>query len=368
MEELIIQEYKNGASSIKISKKYKISKSKVLKILKNRNVEIRTNKNILTKEQENKIIDLYTKNIDIETIKNEINVSKKDIYNTLTKFSVKRKTRNKISEKEKINICNDFLAGLKIIDILKKYNIKKDCTVYTILKKNGIQIKKVPHNKIDENTKNKIIQEYIDGLNICEIHEKYGFGTTTVARWLKEKNLTRTFSDAFSLSAIKGRKHFKGTNLPWFSLKTNKWFVADSMWEALRMEQLDNNDDVIYWEKCTERIPYLDENGKSHYYIPDFKIIYKDSHIEIEEIKPKNLLENRLNKIKINTAISFFSEKNIIFKVVTEENLGLENIKNFNPNCFIKYTKEIREKRKKQLRNEREKRKRQENNNNKKAI
>lgn len=368
MENSIIIDYKNGLSSIKISKKYKISKKKVLNILKENNIQTRKTKIELTPSQENKIIELYRNNVENDIICKELNVCERKIYETLLKFNIKKKSRNKITDEEKNKICSDFLKGLTFNEILKKYSIKNECTIYSILKSGGIKTNKIPHNKTPELIKNEIINKYVNGENICELHEKYGFGTTTIARWIKEKGVTRTLSDAFTLSAIKGRKHFRGTNLPWYSTKMDKWYVADSIWEAVRMEQLDNDNSVCFWEKSTDRIKYSDKNGKQHYYIPDFKIIYTDKKIVVEEIKPKILTKLELNILKFNAAKLFYNNKNIEYKIITENEIGEENIKNFNPENFIKYTKEIREKRRKELRKIRKNKKSEKNNNNRKSI
>ena len=356
-EKHVINDYLSGLSSIKISKKYGCDKSKILKILRKNGIERRSNKIILTKEQKEKILDLYLKKTKIDDIVFETKIKKRIIYDVLRERGVIRNLSKKIEEETKDKICSDFLNKKTIKEIQKKYDIKSDATIYKILKQRSIYIDRVAHNKISDEIRNKIVNEYINGLNICELHEKYGYGTTTIARWVKSVNATRSFSDAFSLSANKGRKHFKGTNLPWFSTKTNKWFVADSIWEAVRMEQLDNDELVINWEKSADRIPYFDDKNESHYYIPDFKIWYKNK-IVVEEIKPNDLVNNDINIIKSKAAIEYYEKQGIQYKIVTENEIGLDNIKNFKPNGLIKYTQEMRKERKRKLRNEREKLKR----------
>ena len=125
------------------------------------------------------------------------------------------------------------------------------------------------------------------------------------------------------------------------------------------MEQLDNDKNVIYWEKCSDRIPYIDHNGISHYYIPDIKIFTKNKII-VEEIKPKILVDKELNKIKFEYAEKYYNNINIEFIVVTEDKIGIDNIKSFNPDGLMKLTKEMRDKQRKDRRNEQLRKKRKE--------
>ena len=130
------------------------------------------------------------------------------------------------------------------------------------------------------------------------------------------------------------------------------------------MNQLENDNDVVFWEKSKDRIFYKDNDDKSHYYIPDLKIIKKDGTIIVEEIKPKSQLNLSINQIKFKAADFYYKNMNIIYKIITEDEIGIENIKNFNYDGLIKITKEIRERRRKDKRNERERKKRLQKKNN----
>lgn len=358
MEKDIVKEYVNGQSINDITKKYHCGKEKVRRILLENGVEIKKNKIVLTNEQEMTILDLYNKNVEIAKIKDMAKISESKIYKILHKYNVVKYINKKVNQDTKNEIYNDFVIGLKVKDLSKKYKLK-ETTICKFLKEKGVIFDRTPYNKVSSNIRESIVLEYTNGLNICELHEKYGYGTTTIARWVRDAGKMRSLSDAFTLSANKGRKHFRGTDLPWFSTKNKKWFIADSLWEAVRMEQLDLDDSVIEWEKSTERIPYLDKNGIGHYYVPDFKIIYLNK-IVVEEIKPVVLLENETNQIKFNAAKKYYSEKNIEYKIVTENEIGVENIKNFKPTGILQYTQNVRKERKRKLRNERLKKQRKE--------
>jgi len=357
-ENIIISEYQRGLSSLQISRKYGCSKKKVLSILKSNNIERRSRNTEITAHQITNVIDLYNKKETISEIEKQSGLSKKNIYKVLHENNIVRNLNAKITETVKTNIVNDYLNGKTFNQIMECYNIKGSGTISKILKEKNIKVEKHIHNKVGKEIRENIINEYKNGLNICELHEKYGYGTTTIARWVKKAGITRSFSDAFTLSAIKGRKHFKGTNLPWYSTKNKCWYVADSIWEAVRMKQLDEDMNVVSWEKSEDRIPYVDLNGEEHYYIPDFKVYYIGNNISVEEVKPQNLVNTEINLIKINTAKNYYKKLGITYLVITENEIGVENIKNFSSDGLIKYTQEERKERRRKLRNKREKERR----------
>ena len=356
-ENLIINDYRNGLSSLKIAKKYNISKSKVLSILTKNGVERRKHGVSITSKQEEIVLTLYKDKEEIKKIVEKTGIPRRRVYEILNTHGIVRHFNKKITESAKINICKDFLDGKTFEDIALEYNIKSTGTISKILKENNIIVQKKIHNKIDEKIVNKVVNEYKNGLSICELRDIYGYGTSTIARWIRKAGVTRNLSDAFSLSSIKGRKHFRGTNLPWFSIKNNKWFVADSLWEAVRMEQLDNDVKVLSWEKGVDRIEYFDMYGKKHYYIPDFKIFYINNII-VEEVKPYNQIQLPINIIKFDAAKKYYENLGIKYKIVTENEIGVDNIKNFSPNNFITYTQEMRKEKKRILKNKRERERR----------
>lgn len=357
-EKIIIDDYLGGLSSFKIGEKYGCSKSKVLHILQKNGINRRSNKKTISQEQEKIVLEMYEKNTEIKQIREVVGLSESIIYSVLNRYKKVKNYHRRLPDDIREKIYNLFLSGLSAEEIRKQFSLRSTTAIYKILKEKGFKIERKAHNKIDENIRNKIINEYTNGLNICELHEKYGFGTTTIARWVRQAGVMRSLSSAFSLSANKGRKHFRGTNLPWYSTKNECWFIADSIWEAVRMEQLDLDEGVKKWEKGTERIPYIGIDGKNHYYIPDFKVFYFDGKTIVEEIKPANLTGTENNKTKFNAAKDYYGKRGILYTILTEKEIGIENINNFNPGGLISYTQEIRKERRRQQRNKRAKDKR----------
>lgn len=356
-EKEIINSYLSGLSSLKVSKIYGLSKSTVLKILRKNDISRRNTSVKIDDETKNKIIDEYNKKTAIDTIIKLTKVSEKNIYKILHEENIVRYKNKKINLDIENKVCLLFNNGKTNKEICEILSIVPS-TVGKILDKHNIKHPRYAHNKVDEHIRKKIVDEYANGKNICELSEEYGYGTTTIARWVNQCGKMRNLSDAFTLSFLKKRKYFHGTTLPYFSKKSNTWFFADSLWEAVRMEQIENDNNVCEWKRCDERIPYKDKDGKNHYYIPDLKIIYNDGKIIVEEIKPLSMINSEINLLKFQSAKEYFKNKNIEFIIVTEKEIGENNIKNFNPEGLMQLTKNERERRRKDKRNAREKNKR----------
>ncbi len=205
-----------------------------------------------------------------------------------------------------------------------------ETTVCNLLKERGI--KKRPqkiYNRLPDYIREQAIDLYVnEEKTFPEVARIMGLGITTVARWITQEGKQRGMSKAFALAIQKGnKKGYRSFNIPWQSQKTGKWEFADSRWEVVRMQQLDEDDSVAYWSRLTDRVPYIDAQGKNHTYAPDFFIQYKDGRRAIEEVKPKNKINDKGNAEKFSAAVSHFSKKGMGFSIVTEDNIGLNNIR-----------------------------------------
>jgi hypothetical protein len=105
------------------------------------------------------------------------------------------------------------------------------------------------------------------------------------------------------------------------SLITGKKEHYDSSYELTRMKQLDTISSN-WTKKHGIRIPYKDKIGKIHHYIPDFLVNNKI----IEEVKPKSMLNINNNDLKISSAKNFCKQNGYEFRVITEKELGINNI------------------------------------------
>lgn len=125
---------------------------------------------------------------------------------------------------------------------------------------------------------------------------------------------------------------------------TNIWYR--SLWERRVMLHLDENPNVIGWSNEEIIIPYLSPvDNKWHRYFPDFfaKIRNKDGKIQsiVLEVKPlmqaqppqkrsrmtkqyiREVVTWGINEAKWQAAQEYCNDRNWIFKVITEKDLGI---------------------------------------------
>jgi hypothetical protein len=93
---------------------------------------------------------------------------------------------------------------------------------------------------------------------------------------------------------------------------------------------IDNNNDVEWYDYEAFSIPYLDPNGNTRRFIPDFLVKYKTKkELVIIEIKPNFRMQEEVNVSKIETGKEYARINGMIFEYWSEadiKNLGL-NIK-----------------------------------------
>jgi hypothetical protein len=88
-----------------------------------------------------------------------------------------------------------------------------------------------------------------------------------------------------------------------------------SLWELFRFQELDGDPDVLMSKPQPCSIPYPWE-GTTKHYTPDILVIYEGRTPELEEIKPRRVIEND----KLNTGRRFAHSRGWTFKV-TDQNL-----------------------------------------------
>ena len=118
-----------------------------------------------------------------------------------------------------------------------------------------------------------------------------------------------------------------------------------SSWEQRFMSFCDENRNVKAWASEGIKIPYIDPiTGKKRHYIPDFLIQYVDKNgkeiTELVEIKPMNQTSIKaagrskrnqyaavINEAKWKSAENFCKQSNINFRILTEQDLFINNRK-----------------------------------------
>jgi hypothetical protein len=125
--------------------------------------------------------------------------------------------------------------------------------------------------------------------------------------------------------------------------------IYRSMWERRFMVYLDRNENILQWGSEELAIPYKSPlDGKVHRYFPDFYVKVKQYDHTIKEylveIKPKNQVtppkknpkrktkswyfavkEWGRNQAKWESATHYCQKHDMEFKVLTENDLGLNN-------------------------------------------
>lgn len=109
-----------------------------------------------------------------------------------------------------------------------------------------------------------------------------------------------------------------------YSNKMKKYIKYASSYELKYLNILENDHNVIEFEKPHLCLSYYYKN-KEHYYFPDLKIKYKNGSIEIHEVKPKKFLLDEIVILKKNAAENYCTEKKYKYKFITEDELFIMN-------------------------------------------
>ena len=110
-----------------------------------------------------------------------------------------------------------------------------------------------------------------------------------------------------------------------FDLTTfGKTINYDSGWEKAFLEYFmdeSNISEIEIFDRCKQRIPYIDFDGKERMYSPDFFIKFKSGIRLVIEIKPDILVRtDETVKLKIQSGNNFYKDKkNIKYMVLTEK-------------------------------------------------
>jgi biotin operon repressor len=182
-------------------------------------------------------------------------------------------------------------------------------------------------------------------LSVPEVANRLGVFRDAIGRHIRKLGLSRTTQEAHALAARDktGRKGCAGW---WQSIKSGKWETADSRYELVRMSQLDADENIETWTKITPLIAV--RNGKK--YIPDFLITYKDGTKILEEVKPFCLVKKEMvDTGKLEAALLFAEKNGMGFRVITENEIGINTIRTFVMDGLVAPEEQERLKRKKQV-------------------
>lgn len=176
-----------------------------------------------------------------------------------------------------------------------------------------------------------IVERYISGESLKMIADSLGEWESTVRKVVVDAGAVRTLSESAALRRSRRPEDMtthRGRKMYFHSRKSGEWIWADSRWEFIRLSQLDNDPMVSKFSRCNEVIPYI-FGGKTRRYTPDFTVIYVSGVKVVEEVKPEDFTSRPLELSKFAAAERHFSSIGVEFSVVTENDIGVEVIKNF---------------------------------------
>lgn len=177
----------------------------------------------------------------------------------------------------------------------------------------------------------EIASEYISGSSSVQIGKKYAMSPVTVARILRDCGTPmRSISESASLRAGKAVNGdpTRGIYSVFQSKKSGKWIPAASTYEYMRLQQLEDDKSVIFFDRCKTRVAY-EFNGKQHHYTPDFIVVNSSGVVRVEEIKPCILTTQAKNVAKADAAMNHFETLGFEYVFVTEHVIGSDYIAAF---------------------------------------
>jgi dCMP deaminase len=98
-----------------------------------------------------------------------------------------------------------------------------------------------------------------------------------------------------------------------YTARDGRTMRFDSSLELRRMRELDFSRNVRSWERCEDKISWIDENGGSHLYHPDFSIIEMDGKKVVEEVKG---YYDAHSKMKIDAARKHYAGTDTVYRVL----------------------------------------------------
>lgn len=165
------------------------------------------------------------------------------------------------------------------------------------------------------NVENKAIELYRTGIGCNEIAKQLGITPTTVYKWLNKSDIKiRTLSEAQSLRSEQGRQPIRGVR----SIVKTKFgnIRADSVYEAARILQLENNCDIVNIYRYKGSIDY----GLNKKYSPDLVVEYISGLKIVEEIKPLFQI-NRDDVIEKAVAARLILGEDILYQFITQNDI-----------------------------------------------
>jgi hypothetical protein len=166
-------------------------------------------------------------------------------------------------------------------------------------------------------------------MSTAEVAAVLGIKGFTVKEWVKSAGVIRSMSSAASLSISMGKVRGRSLKFKYYNKSISKVVPADSSYELSRMITLDNDPDVLCWDRCFDRIPFYAHPGCLAHYTPDLVVQMRDGRCIVEDVKPKEFLSIEKNQKKFWAAQTFYELAGIEYAIITKEFLDMSNIDDY---------------------------------------
>lgn len=130
---------------------------------------------------------MFRLNISLEKISQAVSLPMRQVSDIIIAKGLSRKNCNVIRDR---NICDDYLTGMKIINLASKYSIDRHA-ITDILRREGVYVNKYATYDTDEKTErnNLIVSLYNKGNSISEVSNITGINKSTVDKVLRTLNV-----------------------------------------------------------------------------------------------------------------------------------------------------------------------------------
>lgn len=221
------------------------------------------------------------------------------------------------------------LDGKRWDDIAKDLGVSKT-RARRVLRDLGVE-KPAALKGISQAYRDEAVRLYTDEkMSTPEIARRLNISEPTASHYVGAAGVIRSPSERSALGVQKRRDTGQrvgpqGISAPWYSEKTGMWGFADSSYEVVRMSQLDNDPDVKTWKRNAPTVIYNTDKR----YVPDFLIEMTDGKKIVEEVKPRWLLHDKKVQAKAEAARKFFGAQGIDYRIVTEREIGIDALRDF---------------------------------------
>lgn len=315
----------------------KVTKDQVLGYLDANSVRDAKNKK-KPQELKNKAIELYADGLTSGAVASSLNIGETTVLRWVKGAGITRtvaETKGVTSEKIE-NAVKYYQEGNSVFESSKKAGIGNS-TLFRVLQARDLTRMLAESTNIPEAIKKQAIDLFASGMTSYEVADQLSLTQPTVSKWVRDAGVSRGYSGAQALRVANGRLTGYGIKTKFNSAKNNTALNADSVYELARFYQLESDVSVKSFSRSKDRIPY----GENSTYVPDIEIIYKDGSKVVEEIKPAFKVEDEKVQAKVKGAEQYYSNKDIVYRIITENDIGIDNFNKVVPESAVDSSEDI---------------------------